>query len=207
MELWRRYPAPVIGVCTGGVSGLDVLDLDAKHAAARSWWAEHRHRVPRTRVHRTRSGGLHIFFQHAPGVRCTAGRITLGVDTRGDGGYVIWWPAAGCSVLSDADVVPWPQWLLEIVQAEPAAAPSSPVTVPDDRALAGLVRTVANAPVGRRNNILFWAACRLGEKVSSRLLDEPTALAILVEAARFAGVPLLDARRSALSGLRTGGSN
>jgi hypothetical protein len=88
-ELWRRYPGPLVGVATGAASGIDVLDLDRKHPEARVWWTENRSRLPQTRCHRTRSGGLHLVLEHAEGLRSTAGKIAPGVDTRGDGGYVV----------------------------------------------------------------------------------------------------------------------
>src|SRR5688572_28140956 len=69
LDLWRRHPGPLIGVPTGEVSGLDVLDLDPRHGGT-IWYAQHRSGMPPTRVHRTRSGGLHIFFRHSPGSRC-----------------------------------------------------------------------------------------------------------------------------------------
>jgi hypothetical protein len=64
-ELWRRYPGSLIGVPTGEISGLDILDIDPRHGVD-SWFAEHKHRMPITRVHRTRGGGLHLLFQHKP---------------------------------------------------------------------------------------------------------------------------------------------
>lgn len=124
-RLWRDHPGGLIGVPTGKVIGLDILDLDfGKHQTARDWWRQHRHRIPRTRVHRTRSAGVHLFFQHNDLIRCTAGKISLGVDTRADGGYIIWWPAADLPVLSEAPPTPWPDWLLE--QFRPKPRTSSP---------------------------------------------------------------------------------
>jgi hypothetical protein len=76
--------------------------------------------------------------------------------------------------------------------------------VPDDRALVGLVRAVAQARLGDRNRVLYWAACRVAEYVQARLFDHATALAILCEAARYAGLPTAEASRTALSGLRRG---
>jgi hypothetical protein len=76
--------------------------------------------------------------------------------------------------------------------------------VSNDRALAGVVRAIANARFGERNRILYWAACRLAEHVRARLLDDTTALAILCEAARYAGLPPAEASHTALSGLRRG---
>jgi hypothetical protein len=89
VDLWHRHSGPLVGVVTGQLSGVDVLDLDSRHGAA-AWWANHRSRLPPTRTHRTRSGGLHLFFRHAPGLRISAGRVAPGCDVRADGGYIIW---------------------------------------------------------------------------------------------------------------------
>jgi Bifunctional DNA primase/polymerase, N-terminal len=62
-ELWRRNPGPLLGLATGEASDLDALDLDAKHPEATRWWTANRHRLPATRTHRTRSGGLHLIFR------------------------------------------------------------------------------------------------------------------------------------------------
>jgi hypothetical protein len=71
--LWRRYPGPLVGVRTGEASGLSVLDIDGpKHPEADVWLAAHRAQLPATRIHRTRSGGLHFGFQHVRA--CTTAR-------------------------------------------------------------------------------------------------------------------------------------
>ena len=90
IAIWRaQFPNCLWGVPTGVVSGIDVLDIDPEGLG---WFEGNRHRIPVTRVHRTPRGGLHFFFKHAPGLRCSRGRIAPGVDVRADGGYVIWWP-------------------------------------------------------------------------------------------------------------------
>jgi hypothetical protein len=107
--LWRRYWGPLTGVPTGTRSGLAVLDIDTKHNGE-AWLAdfEATHGFARTRVHATRSGGLHLVFKHRPGLKCSAGLIAPGVDVRGDAGYVIWWPASGGRVLCEGPIAPWP---------------------------------------------------------------------------------------------------
>jgi hypothetical protein len=203
-ELWARCPGQLVGVRTGNASGIDVLDLDRKHRQAAEWWTAHRDKLPVTRVHRTRSGGLHLLLLHAPDMRCSASKIAPGVDVRGDGGYVIWWPIAGLPVLRDAPLAPWPEWL-RIQLLSPQRPVALRATVPDGHALARLVRLVAGAGEGERNDLTYWAACRAGEMVASGLFDADTAAALIAEAATRSGLPRVEAERTARSGIRTGG--
>ena len=121
--------APLIGVPTGEASGLDVLDTDPRNGCG-AWLAAHEHLIPLSRVHDTRSGGMHVLLRHKPGLGCSNGGKVgprAGVDVKADGGYIIWWPAAGCQVVMDEDPAPWPAALLDALNVrEPAAAPSEP---------------------------------------------------------------------------------
>jgi Bifunctional DNA primase/polymerase, N-terminal len=204
-DLWARYPGPLTGVRTGAESGFDVLDVDPKHPEAVDWCRSHPARLPRTRVHTTRSGGIHVLLRHAVGLRCSNSRIARGIDVRADGGYIIWWPATGLPLMLDAPLADWPEWLLELLM--PASQPMVPrVVVADSHALSQIVRRLARAHEGERNAIAFWAACRAGEMVASRLLDAESATAIIAEAATLAGLPYSEAERTARSGIRkTGG--
>ena len=158
----------------------------------------------RTRAHRTRSGGLHLLFRHDDTVHCTAGKIALGVDTRGAGGYIIWWPAAGFPVLSDAALAPWPEWLLAELRRKPQSAKATSTTadVSGDGWLRGLVRSVANATEGQRNSVLFWASCRAGAAVRDGKVAEAFVIDVLVEAATHAGLPEREAARTTRSGMQ-----
>jgi hypothetical protein len=203
-DLWRRHPGPLIGVPTGEASGLDVLDIDAPgHPEAAEWWRRHRHCELTTRTHRTRSGGLHVLFGHTAGLRCWAGRPVPGIDGRADGGYVVWWPAAGEGVICDATPAPWPTWLLAELHSPLSAAPNK-VTIPDGHTLVGLVRKVARAAPGERNAVAFWAACRAGEMAASGLIGADIAAAIIANAAILSGLPQAEAERTARNGIRAG---
>jgi hypothetical protein len=202
-KLWLRHPGPLVGVPTGEISRLDILDIDPRHGGD-CWFAERKHHLPPTRVHRTRSGGLHLVYQHEPGLRCSVGKISAGVDVRANGGYVIWWPALGLPILSDQQPAAWPYWLR--VELSSSQRPdSSQITVPDGYALARLVRLIARARAGERNSLTYWAACRAGEMVASGLLGADAAAAVIAEAATRAGLPRLEAERAAWSGIRTTG--
>lgn len=55
-------------------------------------------KLPKTRIHRTPSGGRHIFLQPIPGMGNSTDKIALGVDIRGEGGYVCIPPSEGYTV-------------------------------------------------------------------------------------------------------------
>ena len=72
-DLRRTHAGELVGLATGEASGIDALGLAKGHPEAGVWWAENGHRLPETRAHRTRSGGIHLLFRHAPALRCATG--------------------------------------------------------------------------------------------------------------------------------------
>jgi hypothetical protein len=214
-DLWRQYPGILVGVATGEMSGASVLDIDKKHNPARVWWTEHRERLLPARVHRTRSGGLHLLYRHHPGLACSVSKLAHGVDVRADGGYVIWWPAAGLPVLADAGLKAWPDWL-KVEASATAVPPPLPIS---RRAIAargdlrpmlhrakGILRTMVEAPEGERNRVLFWAACRTRDMYVAAELDHPSAMQVLDllrEAAARAGLPQRETERTITSAFRS----
>ena len=195
--LWRRFPGPLIGIATGQASDLDVLDIDAKHGPARDWWAQCRSLLLPTRAYRTRSGGLHLWFRHRPGVRNTQGRICKGVDTRGEGGYVIFW-GAWLPCLDASEPAPFPLWLEQLLQPRPPPEPVWRGPQAQDRVVAGIINKVAAASVGDRNGILFWAACRLAECG----WQEADIVVSLLPASMAAGLSDSESRRTIRSAAR-----
>jgi hypothetical protein len=202
--LWGVYPGELVGIATGSASNLAVLDIDAKHRTAHEWWAAHRAQLLPTSVLRTRSGGLHLWFRNMPGLRCSVSAIASGVDVRAEGGYVIAWQCAGFPVLVHAPLARWPDWLSHAGNPRVVEHFSEPARVPDNKQLAALVRFVATAPEQQRNVRLFWAACRMAGMVNSHYLSESEAEELLVAAAKHAGLPESEARKTARSGLATG---
>ena len=89
-QWWNKWPHAMIGMPTGAVSGIDVLDLDLKPEED----IDGRKFVPNWKhlsnvIVRTPSGGRHVWFKSADKVRSTTDVIAPGVDTRGEGGYAI----------------------------------------------------------------------------------------------------------------------
>lgn len=158
IESWfARWPDANVGLVTGGVSGLVVLDVDARHGGAQSIAdAEAAHgRLPPTVECLTGGGGRHLYYAH-PGAP-VANRVALrpGIDVRGDGGCVVAPPSLHPSGMRYA-------WL-------PGHAPGErPLArLPEQVfARAGLVRPIGHAPghwrqliregidEGQRNNTL-----------------------------------------------------
>ena len=79
--------------------------------------------------------------------------------------------------------------------------------MPDGQTLMRLVRLIAGARAGERNELTYWAACRAGEMVASGLLAADAAAAVIAEAATRAGLSRAEAERTAWSGIRTTGGH
>lgn len=213
-DLWRRWPGPLIGIATGTLSDLAVLDIDAKHSEACAWWQTQRARLPITRTIRTRNGGLHLWFRHSSGLRCSAGIIASGIDIRADGGYVIAWHAAGLPVLRDAPLAPWPDWLSGPLR-RPAPPPLHPIRLPAGSdatrryaaaALRRAVERVAGAGEGTRNDALNAACYSLMRFVREGALDASEVADALAIAARHAGLAPRETAATLASALRAGGA-
>ena len=128
---WQRiWPDANVAIRTGAESGLLVLDVDPGHGGDDALAAlEAKHgALPATVEVMTGGGGRHLYFEHPGGdVRNTAGRLGDGLDTRGDGGYVICPPSRHASgrayewsVDGHPDEVapaPAPEWLRQALRA------------------------------------------------------------------------------------------
>jgi hypothetical protein len=200
---WTHWPYALIGVPTG--EKFVVVDVDLQHSQAQEWFASAS--LPPTRTHFTRSGGRHLLFRPHAQVRCTAGKIWPHVDTRGHGGFIIWWPACGFEVFHRDLLAPVPDWILQALRPrqtpEPTATAILSIGKNPEGKIAGIIRAVAGAPEGERNRLTFWGACRLAELVAQNLIDRSLAVDLVVEAASRTGIPRAEAWRTAQSAFRS----
>jgi len=121
---FKRWPDANVGIVTGAVSGLVVLDIDPAHEGRQSLAElERRHGpLPDTVETRSGGGGRHLYFSH-PGKE-VRNRVALapGIDLRGDGGLIVAPPSihpSGNRYLwrnshgpDDRPLAPLPPWLL-----------------------------------------------------------------------------------------------
>ena len=210
-RLFAHPRACLIGVPTGTASGFDVLDIDPRHGG-HTWWFANKHRMPDTWMHRTRSDGLHVLFRHEEPVRNSESAIAPGVDTRGQGGYLIWWPAHGAPV-TQSPVLPWPQWLLDklLHKPKPAAGRPSKAFTPLDsgdraqRVAERVLSRVASARQGQLHYTLRKGAYTLGGLLDLLPFGKDEAEQRLYEAAKRAGaLDLENASRTIEWGLKCG---
>lgn len=92
VEAWfggRRNPN--LGIVTGALSNLVVLDIDARHGGSQSLaLLELEHgTLPDTVEAQTGGGGRHIYFVHPGGVVHNRAGLAAGIDFRGDAGCVV----------------------------------------------------------------------------------------------------------------------
>ncbi|WP_341941816.1 bifunctional DNA primase/polymerase [Microbacterium sp. LWH10-1.2] len=173
---WRRWPSANIGIPTGAVSGVVVVDVDRKPGGDGFAAFERARRaglVPGwLAVVRSASGGAHFYFPadtDRPQRSWQAAKAH--VDFRGDGGYIIAPPSAVTGTGSyefgaGADRAPAPvdaDRLRDFLDPRPDPAPHrvrGPIRSEDAARLAAWVGMRAE---GERNRGLFWASCRLAE--------------------------------------------
>lgn len=222
-RLWRKHPGPHVGVATGARSGISILDVDSgnwapdekpaiilKHEAARFWWHQNFHKIPVTRINGTRSGGLHAVFRHRPGVGVSQSRIHQGIDTRGDGGYAVWWFCAGYPCHRNDPPADWPDWLFEPLVAKPPppkTASSTPTGTfkPDaERVIQTAKRWVTNASEGTKHERLRQAARLIGGIADVASISEKYAVSFLVDCLPDTAKDLKQAEKTVIWGFTKG---
>ena len=173
---WARRECN-IGIVTGRISKIVVLDLDSEKAIAEA----KRLGLPHSSTVRT-GKGLHVYFRHPGSFDVpNATGIFPGADIRGDGGHVV----GPGSVHENGKVYTWalppglydfaplPEWLFN--RLNPGAA-----HVQAER--------VRNAPAGTRNDTLNRVAFETARMAARHEIDGPDARRRLAEAAMDAGL-------------------
>jgi hypothetical protein len=230
----------MIGVPMGLKSGVWAVDPDASKDGSPNGvanWAKvvAKHGgIPDTHTHNTPNGGNHVLFKWHEDRHVTnreGGLSGLGINVRGEGGYVIAWP----SVLADGrsyeiasplnffNLAEAPTWLYdEILPMPPAVSQAQPmpsisrqalasVSPPagahlaySDAALRGEYDAVVSAPPGGRNNQLNTSTFKLATLVAAGVLDEHAVETTMMQAALACGLVADDGRGKCLATIRSG---
>lgn len=161
-DWFTRWPDANVGIVTGVLSGLVVLDVDPAHGGEQSLARLEREHgpLPVTVEAISGGGGRHLYFAHPGGeVRNRAG-LAPGIDLRGDGGLIVAPPSRHPSgrrytwraghAPGECGLAPLPRWLL------PGAAARTGHPLAYWREL-----VARGVPEGRRNSTLASLAGHL----------------------------------------------
>lgn len=86
---WTEWPTANIGVATGRISGIVVLDIDPRNGGDESLDALREH-LAETVTGLTGGNGQHLVNGYPPGVDRIKGRpLAPGIDVKADGGYIV----------------------------------------------------------------------------------------------------------------------
>lgn len=124
-EWWAEEPAYNIAIATGEGSGLFVLDVDKKYERTiDEAVAAFPQKLPDCPTVMTGGGGRQYFFRFPVGsaLSISGGRLGLGLDTRGNGGYVVAPPSIHPETKAAYGWIDWnwgdpipetPQWIID----------------------------------------------------------------------------------------------
>jgi len=172
---WQENPAANVGIVTGAISGIVVLDVDGE--SGRKSLAQVARGLPPTPVSNTGKGSHYIYSHPGGEVRNFAGKLP-GLDFRGDGGYIVAPPSIHPSGRKyewaiDPQMVqpvPVPEWLMKLLEQKKEANGEG----------IDPLKVLAGVPEGQRDETLFKYACRLRTKGMAK----EEALALVLQAAR-----------------------
>src|SRR5262249_42608976 len=122
---WRAVPDLNIGVATGTASGVFVLDIDGEDGEGSLLKLEGVHSALPPTVEAITGKGRHYYFLTGNRkISNSVGQIGIGLDIRGDGGYVIAPPSIhpsgrpyAWSVDTTRDFAAAPAWLITMIAA------------------------------------------------------------------------------------------
>jgi putative DNA primase/helicase len=152
-QWWERHPDANIGIATGTISNLVVLDVDPRHGGDESlkqWTTQYGQDFLATVTSCTGGGGLHLLYTYPDQpIRNKAG-LAPGLDIRGDSGYIVAPPSMHASGQpyhweqppDTTPLAPLPAWLLDLL------------TTSSHRSNGALPEVSAPIPEGQRNNTL-----------------------------------------------------
>jgi putative DNA primase/helicase len=157
---WTENPSAQIGLPTGEVNHLFVVDVDGPEGER----AADKLNLPSTFTVRTRPGRFQFWYRQPDGTRskCTASVIAPQLDTRGDGGYIVAPPSIHHETGKPYQILknlPWAPAPLDLLE------PRKPATSPQT------VVTSGRIPQGQRHQTLLSVAGALrARKLSPEMI-------------------------------------
>jgi len=200
-----------VGLRTGANSGVYVVDVDIEKGAEMP-------NLPET-ITAARGKNRHFYFVYQAGLGNTSGRLGPHIDTRGDGGQVVYpgsvHPDTGdCYIWEKSPknvaLAELPGWIVEALKTKPTkpVKPPKPLTGRCTRyartALTTECKQVREATEGTRNATLNTAAFNMGQLIGGDDIDRESVENELTQAALAAGLDESEVRSTIRSGIAGG---
>lgn len=212
---WSATPDASIGLACGA-SGWFVLDVDADKGGFESLAALETKGILTaadldTFTTRTGSGGKHIVWKMPTGAPLgnSAGKLGKGLDTRGEGGYIIVPPSGHPSgnlytLETNAPRKVTPQTIIDLLTVRPMRPESTAPTFTSPKgAIRAAVNKIVQAPAGERNITLSNQAWFLLHLVKAGTVPQNVAVEALQAAAHHVGLSEKEIHATLNSKLRT----
>lgn len=214
IEQWQiEYPEANIGIVTGEISGIFVVDFDSPEAFQAA-----QDRGLGAGVIAKSGRGYHVYYRHPEWTVKTAAGILNHVDIRSDGGYIVAPPSAHES----GTIYEWiddpagiataymPEWLSKLLGADAAGSSPSGVTAQGVdhswavKTLEDEAALVRIAPIGKRNDQLNASSFKMGQFAAAGLIEAELAKVTLLSAAMMNGLAAQEAQDTIKSGFTAG---
>lgn len=157
---WSRWPTANVGIVTGRVSGIVVLDVDSLEAQR---LIQSHGPTPDTPIARSgrADGGMHLYFRFPEMEVRTITGLFRGLDLKAEGGVVVAPPSLHPTsghryrwIKSpwDVDPAPLPEWVLAAVRARQTARSSAPHVDGTDHDPGWWLPLLQGVPEGQRHD-------------------------------------------------------
>ncbi len=166
-EWYGRWPDAGVGIVTGAVSNLVVLDVDPRHGGDDSLAELEREHgaLPLTIEAITGGGGRHVYFTYPAGELRNRAALAPGIDLRAEGGLVVAPPSLHASGKryewevshhpDETGLAAMPGWLLQRARGE-APGRGHPVAYWRDLVERGVGEGERNSTIASLTGHLLW---------------------------------------------------
>lgn len=225
VEFLKHHPEANFAAATGRASGFFAVDLDGKEGIDGFRLLQERYgNIPRT-VRVRSPHGMHLWFRRYSPIGNSVKRLALGVDVRGDGGYIILPGSIGKDgrryqfvkghAMGEVGIADPPEWLKQLLasgrkdaarESDRASADPEPTTSAKygARALRDECERVRALTEGSRNDGLNKSAFRMSQLVAEGSLNQRDAEVSLLQAARATGLTKEESIVTIASGMSAG---
>lgn len=202
LQEWnRKFPDCNIGIPTGHINGIFVVDVDGEEGFKSLAQLEQQHSklIAPTVI---TGKGKHLYFKMPVNtdIKSSVSKIANHIDIRANGGYVVAPPSLHENgnryvwegFTSNQDFLNAPQWLIEIIlNAEN-----------EDSAIEALLEEISSAPEGERNDTLIRNAGKIKSLAEKQFLSLEDFKDDIIQAGLDCGLPEKEVMQTVQNALR-----